>query len=164
MKPSSNITWIFYSRSTGRRINHLHERALRLIYDDYELTFEELLGKDGSFTIHHYNIQTLCIELYTVYYNLSQIIFSDLFRRNINSSNLRLKPDFVNPQVRTVLKGSNSIRYYGPTKWSLVPEEIRYTDSLEKFKNKIKRWKPNNCPCRIFKNYIPNVGFLEIFE
>ena len=64
----------------------------------------------------------------------------------------------------TVLKGSNSIRYCGPIIWSLVPEEIRYTDSIEKFKNKIRRWKSNNCPCLICTNYIPNVGFLEIFE
>ena len=42
------LTWMFYSRSTYRRINHLHEKALRLIYDDYQLTFEELLEKDGS--------------------------------------------------------------------------------------------------------------------
>ena len=30
------LTWISYSRSTNRRINHLHERALRLKHDDYE--------------------------------------------------------------------------------------------------------------------------------
>ena len=29
---------MFCSKSTNRRINHLHERALRLTYDDYELT------------------------------------------------------------------------------------------------------------------------------
>ena len=45
-----------------------------------------------------------------------------------------------------------------------MPEEIRYADFLENFKNKIRRWKPNNFPCRICKNYILNVGFLEIFE
>ena len=88
----------------------------------------------------------LCIELYKVYHNPSQTIFSDLLRRNINSYNSRLKPDFVTPQVKTVLEGSNSIRYYGPIIWSLVREDISYTDSLEKFKNKIRRWKPSNCP------------------
>ena len=127
-----SLTCMFYSRSTNRRINHLHERALRLIYDDYELTFKELLEKDWSFTIDHYNIQTLCTELYKIYHIVSQTIFSDLFRWNINSYSLRLKPAFVIPQVRTVLNGSNSIRYYGPIIWSLVLEEIRYTDSLEK--------------------------------
>ena len=52
------LTWMFYIRSTIRITNHLHKRALRLIYGDYELTFEEFLEKNGSFTIHHYNIQT----------------------------------------------------------------------------------------------------------
>ena len=74
---------MFYSRSTNRRINHFHERALSLIYGDYELTFEEILEKDESITIHHYNIQTRCIELYNVYNNLSQTIFRDLFTQNM---------------------------------------------------------------------------------
>ena len=63
---------MFYSRKTNDRINQLHERALRLVYNDYEPTFEDLLTKDGSFTDHHYNIQTLAIELYKVYNNISQ--------------------------------------------------------------------------------------------
>ena len=58
--------WMFYSRSTNRRINHLHERGHRLIYDDYELIFEELLEKDGPFTIHLCNIQALRVDLYKV--------------------------------------------------------------------------------------------------
>ena len=45
--------------------------------DDYELTFDEILEKDGSFPIHHYNVKTLCTELYKVYHNLSQTIFSE---------------------------------------------------------------------------------------
>ena len=154
------LMWMFYSRSTNRRNNLLHERALRLIYDDYELTFQELLQKDGSFTFYHYNIQTLCTELYKVYHNLSQTIFSGLFTRNSSSHNLCSKFDFVIRQVITVLIGSNSVWYYGPIIWSFVPEENRYVDSLEKFKNKIRRWKLNNYPCRICKNYIPNIEIL----
>ena len=42
-----------------------------------ELKPEELLEKDRSFTIHHYNIKMLCNELYKVYQNLAQAIFSD---------------------------------------------------------------------------------------
>ena len=54
-----SLAWAFYCKSTNNRINHLQERALRLVYGDYELkTFEEILEKGGSFTIHHYYIQT----------------------------------------------------------------------------------------------------------
>ena len=63
---------MFHSRTTSNKINKLHERALKLVYGDYGSTFEELLEKDDSFTVHHYNIQTLCIELYQVFTGQSQ--------------------------------------------------------------------------------------------
>ena len=27
-------------------------------------------------------------------------------------------------------------------------------------KRKINQWVPDNCPCRICKNYLPNIGFI----
>lgn len=51
--------WVLYNTSTNRRTNHLHEGALRLTYNDHELTLEKLLEKDGSVPIRYYNIQTL---------------------------------------------------------------------------------------------------------
>ena len=65
------LVWIFHSRKLNNRINRLHERSLRLVYQDEESSFEELLSKDGSFTVHHRNIQKLCIELYKVAYGIS---------------------------------------------------------------------------------------------
>ena len=43
---------MFCSRSANKKINKLHERALRIVYDDYNSKFEELLTKKSSFTIH----------------------------------------------------------------------------------------------------------------
>ena len=42
---------------TNKRINYLHERAVRLFYDDFELTVEELLEEDGPLTIYCHNIR-----------------------------------------------------------------------------------------------------------
>ena len=78
------LTWMFYNRKTDNRINKLNERVLRLVYNDFESVFEDLLTKDGSFTVHHYNIQTFAVELYKVYTNISQTIFGELLTRNNN--------------------------------------------------------------------------------
>ena len=75
-----------------------------------------------------------------------------------------MKYDFVILQIKTVFKGSNSIRYYGTVIWNLIPAKMKHVDSLETFKSKIRMVKPNYCPCRICENYITNVVFLEIFE
>ena len=74
---------MFYCRKTNNRINKLHETALRLVYSDYESTFEDLLKKDGSFTVHHYNIQILAVELYKVYNNISQTIWGNCLQEII---------------------------------------------------------------------------------
>ena len=46
------LIWMFHSRELNNRINRIHERALRLVYQDNSLSFTELLEKDNSVTIH----------------------------------------------------------------------------------------------------------------
>ena len=58
------LTWMFHSRALNNRINDLNYRALRPIYQEYTLTFKELLEKDGPVTIHHRNIQNIAIEMF----------------------------------------------------------------------------------------------------
>ena len=45
-----------HSRELNIRINKLHERALRLVYKEKNLIFEQLLEKDNAFTIHERNL------------------------------------------------------------------------------------------------------------
>ena len=45
----------------------LHERPLRLVYDDGQSTLEELLHLRKSVTIHHINLQVFATELYIVF-------------------------------------------------------------------------------------------------
>ena len=54
---------MFRSRKANNKINKLHERALRIAYQDDISNFEELSKKDNSFSIHHQNIQTLAIDM-----------------------------------------------------------------------------------------------------
>ena len=46
------LIWMFHSRTLNNRINRLHERTLRIVYQDSVSSFETLLDKDNSFTIH----------------------------------------------------------------------------------------------------------------
>ena len=64
------LIWMFFQRSTNTRINHLHERAVRIVYNDNESTFEDFIKKDNSVSIHHKNIRLLGVELYNVKNNL----------------------------------------------------------------------------------------------
>ena len=97
------LVWRFCCRSAIYKISKLHERALRLVYDDYNSKFQSFLIKDGSFTIHHQNIQTLAIEIFEIHNGFSQIFF--------------LFSYFQIPRINTTLIGKESVQYFGPVIW-----------------------------------------------
>ena len=70
------LVWMRHSRTLNTHINSIHERALRLVYNDYNITFSELLKLDNYFTVHERNIQTLAIVVFKVVHNLSPDIMN----------------------------------------------------------------------------------------
>ena len=75
------LVWMFCGRKTNNRINHLHERTLRIVYNDNQLSFENLLRKDRSVSINHRNIRSFAIEIYKIKNNMSTPIMSELFEK-----------------------------------------------------------------------------------
>ena len=61
------LTWMFHSRKLNNKISRLHERYIRIIYNDRLSTFEELLNKDNSVSIYHRNVPCLATEMFKVY-------------------------------------------------------------------------------------------------
>ena len=152
---------MFHSRSLNKKINQLHERCLRIIYNDKRSSFEELLVKDNSVSVHHNNIHTLAIEMYKVVNGISPEIMNDVFKvRNETHYHLRHTSQFLIEPIHSVFNGSELASYLGPKIWEQIPIEIKNKDSLISFKKEIKKWKPLNCPCRLCKIYIANVGVI----
>ena len=78
-------------------------------------------------------------------------------------SSTRLGITFPRPKVNTVYKGENSLRIFGPLVWDkMLPDKYKIYSTLTEFKNSIKSWKPENCPCRLCKEYIPGLGFTSV--
>ena len=151
---------MFHSRTLNNRINRLHERALRLVYKDFTLSFEELLDLDNSFSIHHRNLQKLVTEIFKVKNNLSPRFMKNVFPDSINPYNLRNGPEFKTSNIHTVSYGSDTVTFRGPKTWALVPTDIKNSNSLTDFKAKIKHWKPEGCTCRLCKVFVANLGFI----
>ena len=60
------LIWMCHSRTSNNQINKLHERALRLVYNDKSSSFRELLERDNSVTIYERNMQALLTEIFKV--------------------------------------------------------------------------------------------------
>ena len=58
---------MFQNRKLYNKINRLHERCLHIVYNDRVSTFEELLNKDNSVSIHHRILKSLATEIFKVH-------------------------------------------------------------------------------------------------
>ena len=79
----------------------MHKSALKIVYKDYISSFEDLLKKDKSVTIHHGNVQSLAIELFKVQESLSNSMFCSIFPTQSISYNLRSQADIIRSNAST---------------------------------------------------------------
>ena len=141
------LVWMFHGREINRKINHIHERSLRIVYRDYNSSFKDLLKKDNSVCIHHRNIQSLAVELFKV----KDTIMSDIFPTRVLNYNLRSQTDFLRNTVNTTKFGLNSLRHFASKVWSMIPIEIKNSSTVETFKNKISKWEPKTVTANFVK-------------
>ena len=153
------LVLLFHSRKLNHRINRIHERALRIVYNDYYSSFQSLLTMDNSVSIHIKNIQSLAIELFKVANGMSPIIMEHIFplRESIRYPTGNI---FKTRNVYTVAYGTNSLAHLGPKIWTIIPDELKNLSTLKVFKQKIKDWNPSNCPCKLCIPYIAGVGYI----
>ena len=167
VEPQSNycpLIWMLHSRTLNSKINHIHERALSTVYSDYNSSFNKLLDKEGSFTIHHRNAQRFATEIYKYLRGLSPAILSKAFKVNETIPyDLRMLNELYASNPKTVIYGTGTISFLSLKIWFLIPQRIKDPGSLPCFKKKkkkeIRKWRPN-CPCSLCKMFLQHVGLI----
>ena len=107
---------MFHSRKLHHKINKIQERALKLIYQDYEFSYEVLMEKERSMAVHQRNLQFLMIEMFKTKNGLNPAFMREIFCEPTNEYILR--------SSGTVTYGSENIRYRGPQVWATIPHSI----------------------------------------
>ena len=88
-------------------------------------------------------------------------IMNDSFELQNPSYNIKSSCNqFRRENIKTVHYGIQSVRYLGPKIWELVPNNIKCSNSVSKFKKLIKSWTPEACLCRLCKTYTAQVEFV----
>ena len=99
--------------------------------------------------------------MYEIKNDLSPLIVLELCQqRNEQHHDLRNNSQFTIPPIRTVCYGSESISFLRPKIWKILTVRLKNANGIEAFKMQRKKRKPENCPCRLCKVYVQNVGFV----
>ena len=157
---------MFHNRQVNQKINKIQERVLRITYKDTESTFSNLLQKDCAVTIHTKNLQILMTEMYKTRNDLIPSFMQEIFCENTTHYNLRNNNEFIQPRVRSVSNGSESIRFKGPQLLQTLPLTICNSESLYQFKAKIKKLVRRKLPMQVMLHICsePGLFMMHIFR
>ena len=153
------LIWMFCSKGSMDKINKIHERAMRLVLNDYFSDFHHLLNLSNDISVHQRCNNFLMTEVYKNINGLSPDLMNDVFILRENTYNLRNFNIFKSENPRSNKYGLETIAYRSSQLWNTVPDKIRQSCSLAIFKKNIKNWNCDNCPCTNCKTYIANLGF-----
>ena len=154
------LVWMFHSRKLNSRVNKLHERALRIVYQDYASSFTELLEKDNAPTIHNRNIKLLATELVKVKNGLSPPFMNEIFVENAQHYyDLRKQTEFKKNNIKMVYNGTETLTFVGPRIWEIVPDCIKRSNNLIEFKLKIKTMESKKLSMHVMQKVLTTSWF-----
>ena len=111
----------------------MHERALRLVYNDKSSFFRELLERNNSVTIHEKNVQVLLIEISKVKSGAAPEIMTEIFKFKDHSYDLRKNNCLEGRIIKSCKHGSETVSNLGAKLWDILPENIKKAESLQGF-------------------------------
>ena len=150
------LVWMFHSRNTENRVNKIHERTLRLVYDDSPyLSFDGLLRKDKSVSIHQRNLQFLATEIFKVKNGLPTGLTENIFHFVNKPYDLQNNRILLRKRDRTVFYGTESLSSIAPKIWELIPQLLKVETKLSQFKSKIETWATSQCAVPVHRFYHP---------
>ena len=99
----SPLTWMMHSRKLNNKINRFHEICLRVPYNDVLSSFEKLLERYNSVSVHNGNIERLAFELYYLFNSICPDIMKDVYPlRTSSNCDVRSKLTFSTRSIKTV--------------------------------------------------------------
>ena len=106
------LIWMCHSRENNNKINRLQEECLRITYNHKPLSFNALLEKGRSVSIHERNIKIQATEMLKVSKNLPPPQMHEIFKlKDQPHYNLRHNSLFSRPLVKSVHKGAESLYF-----------------------------------------------------
>ena len=80
---------MFCGKSEYLLIEKTHKRALKILYNDFSLSYRELLEKSGSVNIHVKHLQQLMTEIYKTIESVNPLFMKNIFSAKEGNYNLR---------------------------------------------------------------------------
>ena len=126
--------WMFHGKVANERIKRVHERALRVVYNDFSSNYQLLLSKGNHVTIHQKNLKTLSVKVFKSTHGYSPNFINAMFHvKHVNYSQ-RIQNLLTLPKTSTITYGLHSFTYRACSTWNTIQDVIKNSSSVSFFK------------------------------
>ena len=129
---------MFSNKSLIDKILKIHKRTLQIAYDVYDESYENLLNRSDDISIHQKHLRYLAIKVYNSLTMLNPGFMWNFFERNNIPYNLRRVHLLLLPPAKSTRYGVNSLAFQGSLLRNNLPHQVKESQTLEEFKNRIK--------------------------
>ena len=143
------LIWMFANKCSLDYILKIHKRALQIVYGVYDESYENLLNRRGDISLHQKHLRYLAIEVYKSFAKLNPGFMRNFFDRNHAPYNLRRDDLLLLPPAKSIRYGVNSLAFRGSLLWNNLPPQVKESQTLEEFKNRIKNLRSIRCTCTV---------------
>ena len=143
----ASSVWHLCGIGNTRRIEKLQERALRIIFKDYNSRYTNFLRDTNLPTLYLERKRKLLIMVFKIIHDLAKPLAPDFFEFITSSYDLRNTSMLSIPLCKTSKYGSNSVLFQGASLWNKLPNDIRECNDVESFRNTIVKWNGPVCLC-----------------
>ena len=143
-----SLVWHFCGMQNTKKLEKLQERGLRFVFQDFSTAGDNLLTRSNTSVLHIQRLRRLLVEIFKTVHNTTFSPLQDLFRLKNQYFQSRKVHLLDQSRVSTKKYGNNSLAHIGPKLWNELDNDLKLSDSVHSFKQKISQWTGPKCHCK----------------
>ena len=146
------LVWHFCSKTSTVKMEKLQYRALRLVFNDFESSYETLLERVNMPSLHVSRIRLIATESFKILHKMTPLYLQDLLSYKNSAYTFRYDNLVDVPRVRTTKYGKSTFRYEAAQVWNSLPNELRKVEDFREFRRLVDTWSGAACKCSLCKS------------
>ena len=140
---------MFAGKALINKVCKIHHRTLRVVYNESNKSYGELLQLNNNVSIHQRHLQYLPLEVFKSFMHLNLEFMWSYFNENPIPYDVRKEIKVFLPPVKSFRFGLNSIHLRGSTLWNNLPSSIKNNQTINEFKVKLNNLGNIHCTCGV---------------
>ena len=142
-----SIVWHFCGVKNNSKLEKIQERALKIVYNDRESNYQELIERFGTHTMLQSRLRNILLEVFKSFKKVNPAYIQEMFIPKDQPYFLRNPHILIQEKTETTNSGLRSFSYLGSKLWNELPacyKDVENTD-IYAFKSRLKNWTGPNC-------------------